>query len=123
VRDTHRLIASRFPPVGVITDKHDLAIAFLLESATKDRLSACTKIADFLFYPLRCRQQHRCRDCREIASRRLYATDGRLAERDQCHPYEKLNLNFIRDIAPVAGKRPLAPISHTTFAHWAAFVR
>lgn len=39
---THRLIASRFPPVGVFDDltqdKDDLAIAFLLESATNDRL-------------------------------------------------------------------------------------
>jgi len=39
---THRLIASRFPPVGVFDDltqdKDDLAVAFLLESATNDRL-------------------------------------------------------------------------------------
>jgi hypothetical protein len=39
---THRLIASRFPPIGVFDDltqdKDDLAIAFLLESATNDRL-------------------------------------------------------------------------------------
>jgi hypothetical protein len=39
---SHRLIASRFPPVGVFDDltqdREDLAIAFLLESATNDRL-------------------------------------------------------------------------------------
>jgi hypothetical protein len=39
---THRLIASRFPPIGVFDDltqdKDDLAVAFLLESATNDRL-------------------------------------------------------------------------------------
>jgi RES domain len=39
---THRLIASRYPPVGVFDDltqdKDELAVAFLLESATNDRL-------------------------------------------------------------------------------------
>ncbi len=39
---THRLIASRFPPVGAFddlsADKDELAMAFLLESATNDRL-------------------------------------------------------------------------------------
>jgi hypothetical protein len=39
---THRLIASRFPPIGVFDDltqdKDDLAVAFLLETATNDRL-------------------------------------------------------------------------------------
>lgn len=39
---THRLIASRYPPIGVFDDltqdKEELAIAFLLESATNDRL-------------------------------------------------------------------------------------
>ena len=39
---THRLIASRFPPIGVFDDltqdKDDLVVAFLLESATNDRL-------------------------------------------------------------------------------------
>ncbi|OCK55586.1 RES family NAD+ phosphorylase [Bradyrhizobium sp. LMTR 3] len=39
---THRLIASRYPPVGVFDDltqdREELAIAFLLESATNDRL-------------------------------------------------------------------------------------
>jgi hypothetical protein len=40
---THRLIASRFPTVGpfddLTADKDDLQIAFLLESATNDRLA------------------------------------------------------------------------------------
>jgi hypothetical protein len=44
---THRLIASRFPPVGVFddltADKEDLAIAFLLESATNDRLAVLSR--------------------------------------------------------------------------------
>jgi len=39
---THRLIASRYPPVGVFDDltqdRDELAVAFLLESATNDRL-------------------------------------------------------------------------------------
>ncbi|MCC6890829.1 MAG: RES family NAD+ phosphorylase [Hyphomicrobiales bacterium] len=39
---THRLIASRFPTIGVFDDlaqdRDDLAVAFLLESATNDRL-------------------------------------------------------------------------------------
>jgi hypothetical protein len=44
---THRLIASRFPPVGVFAelsaDKEELAIAFLLESATNDRLGVLSR--------------------------------------------------------------------------------
>ena len=44
---THRLIASRFPTVGVFddltADPADLAIAFLLESATNDRLSVLSR--------------------------------------------------------------------------------
>src|SRR5262245_45873959 len=44
---THRLIASRYPPVGVFddltADKDDLAIAFLLESATNDRLAVLSR--------------------------------------------------------------------------------
>lgn len=45
--DTHRLIASRYPPVGVFddltADRDDLMVAFLLESATNDRLSILTR--------------------------------------------------------------------------------
>jgi hypothetical protein len=41
---THRLIASRFPTVGVFddltSDPQDLRAAFLLESLTNDRLAA-----------------------------------------------------------------------------------
>jgi hypothetical protein len=44
---THRLIASRYPPVGVfddlVADKDELAMAFLLESATNDRLAILTR--------------------------------------------------------------------------------
>jgi hypothetical protein len=44
---THRLIATRFPPVGVFddlsTDKEELAIAYLLESATNDRLGILSR--------------------------------------------------------------------------------
>lgn len=44
---THRLIASRFPPVGVFddltADRDDLMIAFLLESATNDRLGVLAR--------------------------------------------------------------------------------
>lgn len=44
---THRLIASRYPTVGVFddltTNKDDVAVAFLLESATNDRLSILTR--------------------------------------------------------------------------------
>ncbi|GIK99014.1 MAG: hypothetical protein BroJett029_32230 [Alphaproteobacteria bacterium] len=40
---THRLIASRFPPVGVFddltADRDELAMAYLLESVTNDRVS------------------------------------------------------------------------------------
>jgi RES domain len=40
---THRLVASRYPPVGAFddlaADAEELAIAFLLESATNDRLA------------------------------------------------------------------------------------
>ncbi|WP_170145864.1 RES family NAD+ phosphorylase [Rhodoplanes elegans] len=44
---THRLIASRYPPVGVFddlaTDPQDLAAAYLLEQLTNDRLSPVTR--------------------------------------------------------------------------------
>jgi hypothetical protein len=44
---THRLIASRYPTVGVFddltTDGEDLAIAFLLESVSNDRLAALSR--------------------------------------------------------------------------------
>jgi hypothetical protein len=44
---THRLIASRYPPVGVFddlaADKDELAMAFLLESATNDRLAILSR--------------------------------------------------------------------------------
>jgi hypothetical protein len=44
---THRLIASRYPPVGVFddlaADKEELAMAFLLESATNDRLAVLSR--------------------------------------------------------------------------------
>jgi hypothetical protein len=44
---THRLIASRYPPVGVFDDlaagKEELAMAFLLESATNDRLAVLSR--------------------------------------------------------------------------------
>jgi RES domain-containing protein len=40
---THRLIASRYPPIGVFddltTDKNELAVAYLLESVTNDRVA------------------------------------------------------------------------------------
>src|ERR1700736_634992 len=40
---THRLIANRYPPVGMFDDltanKDELAIAYLLESVTNDRLA------------------------------------------------------------------------------------
>jgi hypothetical protein len=46
-KTTHRLIASRYPPVGVFdelsTDKDELAMAFLLESATNDRLAILSR--------------------------------------------------------------------------------
>jgi len=46
-KTTHRLIASRFPPVGAFddltADKDDLAIAFLLDSATNDRLAVLSR--------------------------------------------------------------------------------
>jgi hypothetical protein len=44
---THRLIASRFPTVGVFddltTDREELEIAFLLESVTNDRLAVLSR--------------------------------------------------------------------------------
>lgn len=44
---THRLIASRYPPVGVFddvaADPDELMIAFLLESATNDRLAVLSR--------------------------------------------------------------------------------
>ena len=44
---THRLIASRFPPIGVFDDlsgeKDELAMAFLLESVTNDRLALLSR--------------------------------------------------------------------------------
>jgi RES domain-containing protein len=48
VRDTtHRLIASRHPPIGAFddltVDKDELAIAFLLESATNDRVAILSR--------------------------------------------------------------------------------
>jgi hypothetical protein len=48
VRDTtHRLIASHYPPIGVFddltVDPHELAIAYLLESATNDRLAIISR--------------------------------------------------------------------------------
>jgi hypothetical protein len=48
IRDaTHRLIASRYPTVGVFddltSDQDELSIAFLLESATNDRLSILSR--------------------------------------------------------------------------------
>jgi len=45
--DTHRLIASRYPPVGpfddVARDKEEVAVAFLLESVTNDRLAPLSR--------------------------------------------------------------------------------
>src|SRR5258708_25871665 len=45
--DPPRLIASRYPPVGafddIAADKEDLAMAFLLESATNDRLAILSR--------------------------------------------------------------------------------
>jgi hypothetical protein len=45
---THRLIASRYPPVGVFddltADPDELAIAYLLESATNDRLAMSRRL-------------------------------------------------------------------------------
>ena len=44
---THRLIASRYPPIGVFDDvaldADELQIAFLLESATNDRLAVLSR--------------------------------------------------------------------------------
>jgi hypothetical protein len=44
---THRLIASRYPPVGVFddltADPEELRVAFLLESATNDRLGVLSR--------------------------------------------------------------------------------
>jgi RES domain len=44
---THRLVASRYPPVGVFddltADKDDLAMAFLLEAVTNDRLAVLSR--------------------------------------------------------------------------------
>jgi hypothetical protein len=44
---THRLIASRYPPIGVFDDlapgREDLEIAYLLESATNGRLSILSR--------------------------------------------------------------------------------
>lgn len=44
---THRLIASRYPAVGIFddltADKDELAVAFLLESATNDRLAILSR--------------------------------------------------------------------------------
>jgi hypothetical protein len=44
---THRLVASRYPAVGVFddlaADKDELAVAFLLESATNDRLAVLSR--------------------------------------------------------------------------------
>jgi RES domain-containing protein len=44
---THRLIASRYPPIGVFddltADKDELAMAYLLESATNDHLAVLSR--------------------------------------------------------------------------------
>jgi hypothetical protein len=44
---THRLIAARYPPIGVFddltADKDEVATAYLLESATNDRLAILTR--------------------------------------------------------------------------------
>jgi RES domain len=49
---THRLIASRYPPIGVFddltADKDELAIAYLLESATNDRVAILSRRLRFL---------------------------------------------------------------------------
>ena len=49
---THRLIASRYPPIGVFddlaADKNELAIAYLLESVTNDRLAVVARRLPFL---------------------------------------------------------------------------
>jgi hypothetical protein len=51
-RTTHRLIASRFPPVGVFDDldlgKDELAMAYLLESVTNDRLALVSRRLELL---------------------------------------------------------------------------
>ncbi|MDQ6700760.1 MAG: hypothetical protein M3Z36_11320, partial [Acidobacteriota bacterium] len=42
LKDTHRLVASRYPPVGildVVADWHDLDLMFELEAWTNDRIS------------------------------------------------------------------------------------
>jgi tripartite-type tricarboxylate transporter receptor subunit TctC len=48
------------------------------------------------------RQQHRHRGGRACASGRLHAPPGRSANAINATLYDKLNFNFIRDIAPVA---------------------
>ena len=54
--------------------------------------------------PARCRHQYRHRGGREGTPRRLYAVSIGPRERAvNASLYEKLNFNFIRDIAPVAG--------------------
>jgi RES domain len=46
-KSTHRLIASRYPAVGafddLVADKEELAIAFLLESVSNDRLAVLSR--------------------------------------------------------------------------------
>ena len=49
------------------------------------------------------RQQHRHRGGRARAARRLYAALGQSANAINATLYDKLNFDFIRDIAPVAG--------------------
>ena len=49
------------------------------------------------------RRQYRHRGGRACAGRRLYASLGQSANAINATLYEKLNFNFIRDIAPVAG--------------------
>ena len=49
------------------------------------------------------RQQYRHRSGRARAAGRLYAPPGRRDDAINATLYEKLNYNFIRDIAPVAG--------------------
>ena len=51
-----------------------------------------------------CRQQYRDRGGRECASGRSHASNGQLRRMPSTPTlYDKLNFNFIRDIAPVAG--------------------
>jgi hypothetical protein len=64
--------------------------------------------------PARRRHQYRDRVGGAGAGRRLHAAVRRRPECDQCDLYAKLNFNFIRDIAPVAGivRVPNAMVVH-----------